>query len=437
MTLDEGITRARRLSRTKSSSATDTQIMYKFNEAQKAFVKKCHGIVKEEWLEISPKFDIATHFAINLTITGGASAITATDIAICATDAVDQTGTQVATALQTAIQAAGAASCTVSWDTTTWKFTITPAATSTEIIVTSPTDEETYADATNLLGLDGSGTSSYTGNIPEDCTVETDLPSDFLSIVRNPEWDERELYPGTFSVTSSPEHFGWPTLYEIREEKIRLYPSPNRQGRLKLWYRYLPADFATVKGYQECGLSSKTGVTSTGLATTTQYYFKVTVDDGYQEELNITTASDVTFTAVIALINTALDASTNSTSCTCSLTDGDLRFSSDTEGTSSSIALAAGTTGTDLFATLTDFSSFDTAVTTDSGDDFTIDDEWAMAVVYYVAGELAEENHELEISRWMFSRFEQKTAEYIRIRAGDNTAIFPKYIPGPIPKVDF
>ncbi len=111
-------------------------------------------------------------------------------------------------------------------------------------------------------------------------------------------------------------------------------------------------------GYQECGLSSKTLTTETGLANTTQYYFKVNVDGAGVVEEDFTTASDTTYAAVIALINATIAAG-----ATAGLTGlGDLRFISDLAGSSSSITLSAGTTGTDLFATLTGFTAFNTAV---------------------------------------------------------------------------
>ncbi len=111
-------------------------------------------------------------------------------------------------------------------------------------------------------------------------------------------------------------------------------------------------------GYQECGLSGKTLTTETGLANTTQYYFKINVDGAGVVEEDFTTASDTTYEAVIDLINATIAAG-----ATAGLTGlGDLRFTSDLAGSSSSIALSAGTTGTDLFATLTGFTAFNTAV---------------------------------------------------------------------------
>ena len=109
-------------------------------------------------------------------------------------------------------------------------------------------------------------------------------------------------------------------------------------------------------GYQENGLTGKTGATETGLAQSTTYYFKVNADGGGDTEYNITTATDTTYTAVIVLMNTALAGSSYS------LVSGDLRCTSDTVGSSSSIAQAQGTSGTDLFSTLTDWTAFDTAI---------------------------------------------------------------------------
>ncbi len=111
-------------------------------------------------------------------------------------------------------------------------------------------------------------------------------------------------------------------------------------------------------GYQECGLSSKALTTETGLAGTTQYYFKINVDGAGVVEEDFTTGSDTTYEAVITLINATIAAGAKAGLSGL----GDLRFTSDLSGVGSSIALSAGTTGTDLFATLTSFSAFDTAV---------------------------------------------------------------------------
>ena len=110
-------------------------------------------------------------------------------------------------------------------------------------------------------------------------------------------------------------------------------------------------------GYQEVGLSGKTLTTETGLATTTSYSFKVNVDGAGVVDEVITTESDTTYAAILILMNATLAAAG-----TFGLSDGDLRCTSDSDGPSSTIALAAGVAETDLFATLTGWSDFNEAV---------------------------------------------------------------------------
>lgn len=114
----------------------------------------------------------------------------------------------------------------------------------------------------------------------------------------------------------------------------------------------------TSQGYQECGLTGKTSTSATGLSNTSTYYFKVTKDGGAQTEKSITTAADTTYGAVIILMNAQMTGAL--AGCVWSVTSaGDLRCTSPTFGASSSIALAAGSTGTNLFATLTGFVAFE------------------------------------------------------------------------------
>lgn len=112
-----------------------------------------------------------------------------------------------------------------------------------------------------------------------------------------------------------------------------------------------------LKGHQECGLTGKVGGTATGLSTTTTYYFKIAEDDEHLTEYNIETAGDVTFAAIIVLLNIATTGI-----ATWSLVSGDLRCTSDTYGSISTVRMTAGTSGTDLFAALTNFTAFDKPV---------------------------------------------------------------------------
>ncbi len=106
---------------------------------------------------------------------------------------------------------------------------------------------------------------------------------------------------------------------------------------------------SSSKSYQENGLTTVARNVATGLSATTLYYF--TIDS---TEYDITTESDTTYAAIIDLMN---DKVVND-GYVFSIESGDLRCTSD----ATPIVLAAGSTGTDLFATLTGWSSFATAV---------------------------------------------------------------------------
>jgi hypothetical protein len=119
---------------------------------------------------------------------------------------------------------------------------------------------------------------------------------------------------------------------------------------------YTAMDAAAYNAYQELGLTGRESENLTGLLASSQYYFKIAIDGAAAAEYNITTASDLSWTAILALMNTATTGD-----ATWSLTGGDIRCTSDATDGSGSIALSAGTTGDDLFAQLTGFSDFDTA----------------------------------------------------------------------------
>jgi hypothetical protein len=415
MTLAQAITKARELSRT-STTKTDTTVMGWVNEALIQFSKDIHVQQKEAYPTISPRFDIATNMAIRITITGGTNALVVTDVVICATSANDQTGTQVATALQTALRAAigVGANLTVTWSTTTWLFTVN-AVNSTVIVIEEPS-AIIYDDATTLLGLNDTGTTSIIGSMPEDCTVEVDLPTDFLEIL-SVEWDDIPLTPCEWP--ESPERFGTPSYYSIYGKKIRLDPSPDHQGKFFIRYKYIPTQFTTMRGYQEVGLSAKTLITATGLANTTTYHFQVRVDVGALVDYTILTASDTTFAAVIALLNAAL------TTVTWSIEGADLRCTSNTQGGNSAIGLAAGASGNNLFAAFTGWSAFDTAVVHDGNTDLGIESEYCMAIVYYTACLLALANFERTVAGDMLGNYRKVISDHIIQNANNNTKIGP------------
>jgi len=431
VTLATAITKVRSLSRSTTSSASDTVVMERINEAMKEFARAAYGLTKKGYVSITPLFDIQTDFAIRITVTGGTNALAATDVAICATDADSQTGTQVATALQTAIRAAGPTTLTVTWSTTTWTFTI-DGIDATSITIAEPS-AIIYSSALELIGLGVETTTatSVTGSIPTDCTVESALPTDFLSMVGRPEWDGDPLYQGLLSDFHSPETSGTPSYYYIRNKNIMLYPPPHEQKKLSFFYRYIPTVFTTPHGYQECGLSGKALTTATGLSATTAYTFRVNIDGGGLVQYTITTGTTLTYEEVIDLINAQVKGAT------FSLEGGDLRCTSDTLGSSSAIALAAPTSGTSLWTTLTGFSAFDTAVATEGGTSLPIDDEWCDAVVYKAASQLAEEHFEPSISDRYYAQFKRIVGDYVKTRANQNPSLSIRTTGDPNPEVTF
>ena len=109
-------------------------------------------------------------------------------------------------------------------------------------------------------------------------------------------------------------------------------------------------------GYQEVGLSGITANTNSGLSASTTYYFKIAVDGGTAYEVAFTTdASNTKFggnNGVISKIQTILDTQFYTEGnlfergATCSIVNGDLRFTSHNRTRNSAIALTAGTSGT-------------------------------------------------------------------------------------------
>jgi hypothetical protein len=135
------------------------------------------------------------------------------------------------------------------------------------------------------------------------------------------------------------------------------------------------------KGYQECGLTGKAAATETGLSAGAHYVF-VAINGGTSTEYSITAAGDTTFGGIITLLNAAI------TGVTFALINGDLRCTSDSTATGSAIALAAGTTGTDLLATLTDFTALEDAVKP-LGSTYSLTEIDIMITAYSTTGTLA------------------------------------------------
>ena len=420
MTLKQALDKSRRIARVDSTGKTDTELMDCVNESVKAFVKRVQDVAKSAYLEIDPVFNTSAFMALNVEIIGGANAMAATDVtAVIARE--NATGPALAGYLQDRLNAViVGGSTTIVWDDTNWRFVLTiPGA--TQVTIADPVDKN-WMSACCMLGASGTATGTtetiFYGSVPEDCTKKVDLPTDFLAILGNPEWDGDPIYPAPKSLFCSPEIFGEPTRYYIQQKTMLLSPSPNRQGSLRICYRYFPTEFDTVKGYQECGLTGLTYTTAIGISG--QHSVDVSIDGAADVETVITIPSGAQWNAVLKLLNADTDGAT------WSLEDGDLRCTSDTEAEDSSIGLSAGSTGTDFLTAIS--ATVETAVGPEYTTDVPIEDDYCMAVVYHVASQLLEESFESDLSMQALGQWSRLCQEYVVNRENQNTYIFPKNV---------
>ena len=99
-------------------------------------------------------------------------------------------------------------------------------------------------------------------------------------------------------------------------------------------------------GYQNVDVSNKTDTAATGLAPNFTYTFNVVIDGGVQQTINVTTPSsgsgtsgEILFSDVIPLINAQVVGATATITDGTNQTFGYLKFSSNTTGTTSSVAV--------------------------------------------------------------------------------------------------
>ena len=130
-------------------------------------------------------------------------------------------------------------------------------------------------------------------------------------------------------------------------------------------YRYDERFNLSENGYQESGLEDKTLKTDTGILESNTYYFEINIDGAGASEESITTLANSTgynasdYDNVIDLLNAEVTGD-----ALFEIVNGDLRCTSTSVGTGSSIALANGdgTSGDPLFNDVTGWTAFQTAV---------------------------------------------------------------------------
>lgn len=238
MTVTKMIELCRGLSRTNVTACSNTAVVDWLNEAQRQFVKETGGMVGEEYLQLSAKFDTRTFFAVRLS----SDLTAALDIQVTSTERTDTTGTQVASDLEAQIQAeTGDTDWSVSYNSDR-KFEITQVGAST-ITVESP--DGFYVDACPLL-FGGSVTSTsgtLAGGSPEGMYLEADLPDDFQEVLAL-SWDHKPLDKIRFEAIQRNATTGTPTHYAIRESRVRFFPVPTEPANIHLWYKKFPDDLS-------------------------------------------------------------------------------------------------------------------------------------------------------------------------------------------------
>ena len=239
MTRAEATGRVRRLSRTSAESLSSANITILLNEGIQEFAKMAHGLMTENYVTLTPKFDTRTNFYLAISVDGAS----ATTLAVTAATRDNASGGTVASDLQTSIQTVWA-SATASWHSTTWRFDLTIPG-STSIAVAAPSGITQISALELIFGGAASGTAVVSGGFPEDCTLEASLPTGFLSM-NYVEWDGGELKNSTFDIFLSPQHTGTPEVYAVKSRKIRLYPVPTSQKLFKIFYKHIPASWSSA-----------------------------------------------------------------------------------------------------------------------------------------------------------------------------------------------
>lgn len=236
--------RAREYARMSTSGASQATIFEYINEAIVEFGRDVNGLPYEEYLTLAASFDLETHQAFHLTITGSTNNDVDSDIVVTSADASNQTGAQTAAMLQSQIRAAigVGADLTVAW--TKYYFTV-DGIDSTSIVITSPDDTVTYDDYVDeLFGESQSGTTSITGGFPLDSTIEATLSADSIR-VNKVLWDYWLLTEVTRDYVIDPQITGTPAYYNVRGNKIRLVPVPTEQEKWYIEYKGVPTQVSS------------------------------------------------------------------------------------------------------------------------------------------------------------------------------------------------
>lgn len=262
MTIALQVNMAERLSRTTSNAlstaSTDSSGNAYSSDITRAYINIGAGefaqegkLSKQDFITVTPKFYVQADWYAQITIEGGNNALAATNVALASEDLAFTDGSTLASHLASNINAyIGAGSIAVSWDDKDWKFYIydNTTASITSVTIDEPSSDYYIDGSERVFGRQGTdSTTTWTGSFPQDCTLESDLPSDFLEM-EHVNYDDHPLYEAPFEIFMSPDsHTNYPDYYAIRGKKIFITPVPSDRRVVKLRYKYKPSD-ATVTG---------------------------------------------------------------------------------------------------------------------------------------------------------------------------------------------
>ena len=238
MTGSEILSQARVFARLSASGLSDTQAYTIIDQANQEVMADLNGVPARATVAIGAKFYLGAELYIRLTITGGADALSATDIQVTTATMSGASGTDVATELETNIQAAIGAGATTAVTWADFYFTITAPVGTTSITVEAPTGTA-YGNAVSILFGSATATQTgvtWTGAFPRDCTIEADLPDDFHQMV-GVTWNNFPMYQAPRTFFMDPKISGTrPYYWFMRNDKIQFFPVPTQQFVCNIWY---------------------------------------------------------------------------------------------------------------------------------------------------------------------------------------------------------
>lgn len=262
MTMALQVNFAERMSRTTSNAlstaSTDSSTNAYVSDITRDYINIGAGefakdarLSTQDFVTVTPKFWGRTDWYGQITITGGSNTLAATNVALFESDLNGASGSAVAQHLATQINAAiGTGSVNVTWSDSSWVFSISDntIVSITAVTVDEPSLDNLIDGTEKTFGRTGTdSTSTWVSSFPEDCTLESDLPSDFMEM-EHVDYDDHALYQAPFSLFMSPEtNSTYPEYYAIRDRKIYISPVPSDRRMLKIRYRYNPTP-TTVTG---------------------------------------------------------------------------------------------------------------------------------------------------------------------------------------------